>query len=387
MLATSELTTHLEGQLDNYLADLRYLAAVDSGPNNREGANTVNDWLQARLEACGFNVVRHPYPDIGDGLVATRHGTGRGRIVLMGHTDTVYPDGTGVSRPLTTVGDKILGPGTCDMKAGLLVSLYALESLHRTGFTAFERITYLCVADEELAERATIPLISETVRGHDAALNLEAARENGDIVTARKGSMVVYITAHGRSAHSGVEPEKGRNAIMALVEKLPQVEALAAPDDGVTINIGVINGGRLPNIVPAQAQATLDVRAFNQHELDAIAAQIQTIFAAPDGRGVSFSTQIDVVSPAMPYTEGTVHLEALAQQSAQELGFEVKGAATGGAADAAFAAVEGVPVLDGLGPVGGSDHSPDEYILKSSIIPRTALLTRLITRICGDEHE
>ncbi len=378
------ISNYLESQLESYLADLQRLVAIDSGSYDKEGGNRVIDWLAGRLSRAGFSIQRFPQIDTADHLLAQLRGSGREKILLLSHCDTVYPRGTAAQRPLRLVGDRLLGPGACDMKAGLLSGIYAIEALQAQGFDAFARLVFLCVADEEVDERSSIPLILESIRRCDAVLTLEAARENGDIVTARKGNDVIRARAQGRSAHAGVEPEKGRNAITALMRRLIQVEALAQPKRGITINIGTIAGGTLPNVVPDQAEASIDIRAYNQEELERAHAAIADVFArAGEDDDVSFSLNHRQASPPMPRTDEVASLEQLALQAAKKLGFGLRGVATGGAADSAFAAQAGVPVLDGLGPIGGLDHGPHEYILKSSIVPRTALLAELIRLICG----
>ena len=380
------LEAYLESQLESYLADLLQLVAIDSGTYDKEGSNRVNDWLEARLSQAGFAIQRFPQADCGDHLLATKAGKGEAKILLLGHSDTVYPRGTAAQRPLRLVGDRLMGPGTCDMKAGLLGGIYAIEALQQMEFNDFASLKFLCVADEEVDQRSSIPLIRETMRGCDAVLTLEAARENGDIVTARKGNVVLRVQAQGKSAHAGVEPEKGRNAITGLLRRLLHVETLAQPQQGITINIGVIEGGSMPNVVPDLARAAVDIRAFAQTELDRTVAEIQDIFAVTEPDGIGFSTAFDATSPPMPRTAAVARLEQLAVRAARSLGFDLRGASTGGAADSAFAAAENVPALDGLGPIGGLDHGPDEYILRSSIVPRTALLAELIKLICGAGH-
>lgn len=376
----------VESQLQAYLADLRCLVAIDSGTYDKAGGNRVNAWLEARLVRAGFAIQRFPQNDTADHLLARLRGAGKAKILLLGHSDTVYPRGTAAQRPMRLVGDRLMGPGTCDMKAGLLSGIYAIESLQRRGFNSFDTLSLLCVADEEVDERNSIPLILESIRGCDAVLTLEAARENGDIVTARKGNAVIRVKARGKSAHAGVEPEKGRNAISGLMRRLLQVESLAQPAAGVTINLGTLSGGTMPNVVPDCAEASIDIRAYEQGELDDVTAQIQAIFAQPGDDDIAFTLHHRLASPPMPRTDDVAQLERLAIQAARSLGFELRGVGTGGAADSAFAAQAGVPVLDGLGPVGGLDHGPEEYILKSSIIPRTALLAELIRLICGVRH-
>jgi len=374
---------YLCSQLHRYLAELELLVAIDSGTYDKEGCNRVNDWLEGRLEPLGFSIERFPQPDTGDHLLARLGGHGSAQILLLGHSDTVYPRGTAARRPLKQAGDQLLGPGACDMKAGLLAGIFAVEALEAIGFDDFRTLTLLCVADEEVDERTSVPLICQSMAGADAVLTLEAARENGDIVTARKGNVVMRVEAHGRSAHAGVEPEKGRNAISGLLRRLLQAEALAHPESGVTINIGMIGGGTMPNVVPDHASASIDIRAFEQRDLDRIVAEIEGIFARPAVDDIRFTVKHRLASPPMPRSEAVARLEDLAIRAAADLGFELRGVSTGGAADSAFAAQAGVPALDGLGPIGGLDHGPDEYILKSSILPRTALLAELIRLICG----
>jgi glutamate carboxypeptidase len=237
------------------------------------------------------------------------------------------------------------------------------------------------VSDEEIDDRHSIPLIRRASRMADAVLTLEAARANGDIVTARKGVRSFQAEAFGRAAHSGVEPEKGRSAILALARQVVALESFNDPGRAVSVNVGYIEGGRLRNIVPDYARIHFEMRAFTREALDEATDAILRLFEQETVPGVRFQVSYIETSPPMPRTESVATLEAVAQQIARELGFEVKGAQTGGAADAAFAADEGVPALDGLGPVGGLDHGPDEYILRSSIVPRTALLARLMQAI------
>jgi glutamate carboxypeptidase len=387
---TEPIVTFLEGRLDAYLDDLRTLVGIDSGSYDKAGVDEVNDWLEERLKVLGFSVERHLQTEFGDDLLATLRGKGQGRILLLGHTDTVFPTGTAAERPMTIQGDKILGPGTCDMKAGLLTGIYVLEALRESGFKDYKSISYLCVSDEEIGgERHSIPLIRSEARRADAVLTLEAARENGDIVSARKGVCWYILEAFGKSAHAGVEPEKGRNAIVALAHQTIALDKLNGLKPGMTVNTGYIEGGSAPNIVPDYAKIRVDLRIFSKDDMREFEDTFreQLVKTAIPGVQVVFKTEDGSYCPPMERTPAVAELEKLAQKAALELGFEVKGASTGGASDASLAAAEGTPVLDGLGPIGGLDHSPDEYIALNSIVPRTALLAKLIIAISQREKE
>ncbi len=383
-----QLQTYLATHLSRYLDDLRTLVSIDSGSDDKAGVDTVVDWLTARLSTLGFTSERHPQPTLGDNLRATLRGRGTQRILLLGHSDTVFPKGTAAQRPMQIVGPNILGPGVCDMKGGLLTGLYAVEALQATGFDNFGEIVFLCVSDEEIGQRGSVPLIRETARQVEVAFTLEAARANGDIVTARKTVRWCTLEAFGKAAHAGVEPEKGRNAILALARHLDALARLNGFRPGVTVNVGVIEGGRQPNVVPDYAKAGLDLRAWRNADLADLLAAIETQIATPTVADVrmTFAAPESSGMPAMERTPQVVGLETLTQRVAAELGFTVTGAATGGASDASFVAAEGTPVLDGLGPVGGLDHGPDEYIEVASIVPRTALLAGVMQGVCQDNN-
>ncbi|MBW7883235.1 MAG: M20 family metallopeptidase [Caldilineaceae bacterium] len=374
------IVSYLKEHLDEYLDDLRSLTAMEAGTLHKAGVDAVQDWLQQRLANLGFVVDREAQPQLGDNLLATRKGRGKKRIMLLGHADTVFPVGTAAARPMTIKDNRILAPGACDMKAGLLTGLYAVAALDAAGLDRYGAINFLCVSDEEIHERCSLPLIRRTARESDVAFTLEAARANGDIVTARKTAVWCTIRVQGHAAHAGVEPEKGRNAILALLHHLRAIAGLNGLQPGVTVNIGRIEGGTQPNVVAEHAHAELDLRAWRDadlvHLLDAIRAQLQQ--EVLPGAVASMEVDLETAMPAMERTPAVVALEETAQRIAGELGFAVKGASTGGASDASYVAAEGIPVLDGLGPIGGLDHSPDEYVELDSIIPRTALLAGLM---------
>ena len=210
------IVTDLEASLDQYLDDLRHLAGIDSGTDDKAGVDRVQDWFAARFGELGFAVERRPQTAWGDDLVARRRGDGRARLLLIGHADTVYPAGTAAARPLTIEGDKVLGPGTCDMKAGLLTGLYALRALEAAGWRDYGQITVVIVSDEEIEQRHSVELLRDEGAKHHAVLTLEAARANGDIVTSRKASRWYRVETIGKAAHAGVEPEKGASATLAL---------------------------------------------------------------------------------------------------------------------------------------------------------------------------
>jgi glutamate carboxypeptidase len=195
------------------------------------------------------------------------------------------------------------------------------------------------------------------------------------------------VTVEGKEAHSGVEPHRGANAILALAQQIGALHALNGMRPGTTVNVGVIEGGTRPNVVPAHAQAMVDVRVTQPEDMEPVLEALQRIATGTHVPGTTGTLGGSWNGPPMATTPEIASLSSLAERCAEELGFETHGAATGGLSYANLLASLGLPVLDGLGPVGGLDHSPNEYILASSIVPRTALLALLIRRYAQSMRE
>jgi len=382
-MLTSDLSTYLSTRLDAYIEDLRLLSGIDCGTHDKQGVDRVGAWVLARCAANGWTTRLHPRPKGGDIVEATIRGDGHRRLLLLAHMDTVYPDGVAAARPIRIDGDILLGPGTADMKAGLLAGIYALEALRAVDPLPFAEVVYLFTADEETGSVESRALIEETARACDAALVLEAARATGAIVGARKGVWEYELRVQGRSAHAGVEPEKGRNALLEMAHQIVALQGLNGVIPGVTVNVGVAGGGTATNVVPEAATIHVEARAFEPEDLRAIDARIRAIAATPTVPDTATELSVRKGFPPMPRTPATEQLAAMAAGIAAELGFPLDAVSTGGASDASLVAGAGIPVLDGLGPIGGDDHSPREWIAVSSIVPRVTLLAALIARVAA----
>ncbi|MFQ5857216.1 MAG: M20 family metallopeptidase [Anaerolineae bacterium] len=372
------IVSFLDEYLPDYLAHLERLVNIDCGTHNKAGVDAVGAMVRDMLEARAWSVRAHPQPRYGDFLEARFAGHGQVRIMLLGHLDTVYPDGTAAERPLRFENDRALGPGVSDMKSGLLTGIFAVDALLATGFRDFAEIIFFINSEEEVGSPASTPIYTEIARDIDVALVLESARANGDIVSARKGGGKLDIRVTGREAHAGVEPEKGVNAIVELAHQIQAITALNGMTPGTTVNVCFAKGGTRTNVVPASAEASVDVRVVELAAIapleDAVAALAQDTVVP----GTTVEISGGISKPPMEKTPAIAFLVELAQQAAHELGFEVQDTLTGGTSDANPLAAIGVPVLDGLGPVGGHGHSPEEYIDVTSIVPRTAMLASLL---------
>ena len=380
------LLAHMLAQQSAFLADLGEMVNLDCGTEYKPGVDRVGAMMKRHFVSLGAEIQTFPLADYGDCLLGTVRGSGAARIFMIGHLDTVYPVGTAASRPMRQADDRVLGPGVADMKDGLLAGIYAIRALQSLGWDDYEEIRFFCNSDEEVGSPRSRALYPPFVSDCDAALVLESGRANGDIVTARKGSAFYRLHATGRAAHAGVEPEKGASAILELAHQTVALHALNGVRPGVTVNVGVVQGGTKGNVVPAEASAQVDVRGLTREDLSLVDRQIHDLAARPTVAGTRVEVAGGPDNPPMPRTPASAQLAALAQAAAGEMGFTVGENLSGGVSDANYCAGQGVPTLDGLGPVGGEDHSPAEYLILSSIAPRVAMLARLLQLIAA-QHQ
>jgi glutamate carboxypeptidase len=378
------LRERVGAQLPGYLATLEQLVNIDCGSYSPEGVNRVAEVVADALRGVGAEVERIPHRptdeqrQLGDLVIGRISGAGP-RLLLIGHMDTVFDPGTAAARPYRSEGRRAFGPGVTDMKSGLLAGLHAVQALQATGVRP--SLTFVANPDEEIGSPFSSAHIRRLVPEHDVALVLECARANGDIVSARKGIADFHVTFTGRAAHAGVEPEKGRSAILEAAHKVLAMHALNGRWPSVTVNAGVIRGGTRPNVVAERCEIHVDVRAATVEEFDAASAEVQRIVDAPHVEGVHGALARSAGHPPMEKGEASARVVALAVSIADELGFGLRDAATGGASDANTTSAAGLPTLDGLGPIGGDDHSVDEWLDLDSVVPRTTLLAGLMARI------
>jgi glutamate carboxypeptidase len=383
--------------LDDVLARIEELVNIDSGSFTADGVNRIADLCQARFEAGGWEVERHrPHREsagtpLGDMVVGRRTGgrpmvEGGRRLLLLAHIDTVFDEGTAAARPFRTQGGRAYGPGVTDDKAGVVCGFEAVEVLcDVAGFDDFAAITLVCSPDEEIGSPFSRSLIKTLAREHDLALGLEAARSNGALVSARKGISAFTIEVEGKAVHAGVRLAEGINAALEAAHKTVALQSLNGRWPDVTCNVGVLRGGRRINVVPDRAVMQVEVRAATVAGLEQAMQEVTRIVATntvPGARAKLLPTHRHL---PMERTPAVAALVAEAQGVARGLGFEVGEAATGGAGDANITAAAGLPTIDGLAPVGGGAHGPDEWLDLDSVVPRTALLAGLLARLGSRE--
>jgi len=367
--ATAALLEAAHAAEDAYLADLEALVRIETPSGHLPGLERAAEWLADAFGAVG-EVARADTPA---GPVLDVRAPGRGpRVLILAHYDTVQPVGSWPEL-WREDGDRIYGPGTNDMKGGLLFALHALTLL---GEDRRPEVRVLLTPDEEVRSEVSRPRIEEAARYVDAVLVLEAPTNDGDPKVARKGGGRYRLTVHGKAAHQGVEPEKGVNAV---VEAAHQILALASIDDlqaGTRLGANVIHGGTVPNVVADRVDVDIDARAWTLAEGDRADRRLRALKPVLEGARLELTGGFE--RPPMEALPGSMALFERARRLGSSLGLELSPGRVGGASDGNFTAAMGVATLDGLGPVGFADHTREEHILRSEIPRRLALFAALL---------
>ncbi len=303
-----------------------------------------------------------------------------GQILILGHLDTVYPIGTLAKMPFRISGGSAWGPGTFDMKGGVVLALFAADAL-RAARVPFERkLVFLWTGDEEIGSEASRRAIAAEARRSEAVLVLEPPYGlDGRAKTRRKGIGGVEITIHGRSAHAGINPEDGVNAAHELAFQVARLIKMNDPRRGITVQANVISGGTASNVVPDFARAEVDVRF--SHAADARPLEQKLLSLRPVIKGARIEVRGGVGRPPLERTPAVGKLFQHARGIARELGFELGEVSTGGGSDGNLTGAMGVPTLDGVGAVGDGAHSPREYIVVRALPQRAALIAGLLATL------
>ena len=369
-----QLQDFIKSKENEMIERLEKIVNLDSGSYTKAGVDRVGEIMADWLREIGMTVEIRYQENLGCHLLARRTGQGQKRILLVGHLDTVFDEGTAAERPFTIKDGRAYGPGVADMKGGLISMLYALNALWSSGWEQFGEVTVIMNGDEEIGSHTSEELFVKEGKKVDAAFVLEPGRADGSIVSARKGVGGYEVVIRGRAAHAGVEPEKGASAIEELAHKILDLHRLTDLSTGTTVNVGVIKGGTRSNVVAESAYAKVDLRVKSKEEGDRIQAAVAEI--AEDI--VVSGTETKIVGglgrpPMIKDYKGEILCE-LVQEAAALVGFDVKDTATGGGSDGNFISALGTPVIDGMGPVGGLVHSDQEYLDMKSLTERCLML-------------
>lgn len=362
----------LKEHTSQMLGDVETLVRIESPSRHAPGINQVQDVAQEWLRPFG-TISRHA-TEYGDVVHAHIPGSGSQRLVLLAHMDTVYPVGSWKDL-WWTEGEHAFGPGSYDMKAGAVQAIWALRALSKLGQQPAYSVDLLLTPDEEIGSEAGRPFIEGLARGAGAVLVLEAPFMNGDLKVARKGVGDYRVEVFGKAAHQGLEPERGRNAIVSAAHFITQLSVLQDPSKGTTLGPNVIHGGTVSNVVADHATLDVDMRVWTAPEAERVDAALRSI--APL-EGTRYEISGGMNRPPMEPTEGSLRLFERARSLANQIGFDVGQARVGGGSDGNFTS-QLAPTLDGFGALGAGAHQKDiEHIHIPSLAPRTALLAGML---------
>ena len=380
----AEQLTYFRKQQNQVIDTIQQLVEIESPSDVKAAVDRLCTVLASRFGDLGGKVRVHRAEKFGNHLEirfnAARAGN-REPVLLLGHTDTVYPIGTISKMPFRVAKGRVFGPGVLDMKGGIALLLQVIEGLMDWSGRKLSRpVTVFLVSDEEVGSQSSRAITEKLARESAAVLVLEpAAGLNGAVKTSRKGVGEYELRVSGKAAHSGLDFEKGQSAVVELAQQILEISKLVEVGRGITLNVGKISGGTRVNVVPAEARASIDVRIEKKDDAAEVERRLRALKPVNPNCKISLSGGVN--RPPMERTPGVGALFTKATAVARDLGWELEEAAVGGGSDGNFTAALGIPTLDGLGAVGEGAHAEHESILISELPRRAALLAGLITAI------
>ena len=373
----SDVLPYCEQQLSEALHFLQEMVELESPTFDKPLIDRFVKFAGSRFAAIGGEVEFAITEKFGDHLIARFSGRSAERILLLGHTDTVWPAGEITKRPFKIDKGRALGPGVFDMKAGILLMWLAIDALRKVHGNLSKSLTVLLVSDEEIGSNSSRRLTESEASACRAVLVLEPSLPGGALKTARKGIGTFTVKAIGRAAHAGIDPGSGINAIEEISRQIIKLQGLNDAMRGTTVTVGLVQGGIRSNVVPAEAAAEVDIRITSNEEAERITKLIKTL--SPELPNARLEIRGSINRPPMERTSETNRLFQLAQKVAANLGFTLEEGSTGGASDGNFTSALGIPTLDGLGAVGNGAHAVDEWVDIESLPRRAALIAGLIS--------
>jgi glutamate carboxypeptidase len=354
---------------------LKRLVESESPSHDKSAVDRVGDMIAEQALKLGATVEIIQNAETGD-HVLSKWGNGSDGVLLLCHMDTVFPLGSLAKIPYREADGKIFGPGVLDMKAGIVLSLAAIEEARKSEMN--RPVTLLCTSDEEIGSRTSHGLIESLAKDSALVLVLEAALLDGSLKTWRKGSGEFHVRVKGRAAHAGGDHEKGRNAIAEMAHQVITIQKLTDYSKGTTLNVGVIHGGTVSNVVPEEAAIEVDVRIMQPGEWERLEGEMRKLKPVLDGTSIEITGGLN--RPPMPFDATMNATFEKARSIAAGIGMDLTAGGTGGVSDANFVAPMGIPVLDGMGAVGEGYHSEREYIFENCLEEKKKLLVELIRK-------
>lgn len=383
MTSITALHSWLRGREREIVRLLGRMVEIESPTHDKAAVDRLGQIVASEWKRRGSTVRVARQREHGDHILAElhpRHKTANGQLLVLGHLDTVYPIGTLAKMPFRVAKGLAWGPGTFDMKGGLTIALAAVDAMQALAVLPQRKIVFLWTSDEETGSAASRGIIEREARKSNAVFVLEPSfGPAGCLKTQRKGVGEAQLVVTGRSAHAGIDPESGVNAVHELALQIARLLTWNNPQRGITVQANVISGGTVTNVVPAAARALVDVRVAKLGDVQRLNRKLRAL--RPILRGAKLEIIGGINRPPMERTPASRALFTHAQELALQMGRKLGEAATGGGSDGNFTAALGVPTLDGLGAVGDGAHSPREHIVAGSLAERAALLAGLLASV------
>ncbi len=370
---------YMKERVDEMSSLLERLAGTESPSSDVASQRDVRDMLADSLDQVGLTTERIRGHEVGDHLRAerARRVEGAPTQLLLGHLDTVWPIGTLDTMPVERTDDRLAGPGTFDMKAGLVQMIFALGAVERLGLPMSVEPVVLINSDEEIGSPESGALIAQLAADAVRAFVLEGSFGSaGDLKTGRKGVGRFSLIVTGVAAHAGLDPGMGTSAVLEIAAQIQRVFELNDPERGVTLNVGTVDGGLRPNVVAPEARAEIDCRVPTHEDARRVEESLRAL--QPTQEGIRLAVTGGFGRPPMEPTERNRELWETARQAAESLGLGVGEAFVGGGSDGNITS-QYTATLDGLGAVGAGAHAPHEHVVVSKMPERAALLTLLLT--------
>lgn len=359
---------------------LKEMVIRESPSQDKKAVDICSSFVVKEFKKAGARITRFPQKQIGDLYLAefpmSFQRDGKEQLLILTHIDTVWPVGKIKEMPFSIRKNRIYGPGILDMKAGLVMMIFALKYMNERNIRPKKRIAVFINSAEEIGSEPSYKVIQKLAKKSASVLCLEPSLPGGALKIQRKGRLVVRLEAKGKAAHAGA-PEKGTNAIEELVLQLRHLQRIKTK--AVTLNIGLIGGGEKANIVAEKSWAVLDIRFWNSTQKERIIQFLEQLSPRLKGAQISFS--IESLTPPMEKTRASSSLFRQVKKIAEPLGIALEAGRTGGGSDASIASGIGIPTLDGLGPDGEGIHAENEHLVLSSLFKRTALFTEIISQL------
>ncbi len=386
MTIHNRITSFLKAHHPDMFTLLEEMVLIQSGSYNKEGIDELGQFIKSTFQSNNVSCQVMEQEKYGNHLIVRslckeKFDT---QILLVGHMDTVFPKDTGFNwyREGNT---HCYGPGVIDMKGGLAAGIFALKALDNENFLTKIPVTFIFNSDEEIGSPSSKTLVQQEARNSIFAFVLETGGRNGEIVTGRKGNLSLELKIKGRAGHAAFAGKDKASAIVELAHKIIEFESLNNPDRGISVNVGRVNGGIGPNTVPEHALARIDFRFLKAPDKAYLEKKIAEITQKQNIQNTRSHSVILSGRPPMPVSEKNRKLFKVVKETAKSIGLSVEEEFRAGVSDANLIAGENTPVIDGLGPIGAMDHSEDEYMLKESLLQRSALLANAIVE-CWEKY-